>query len=70
VLIKITFQGDLFMVDIYKMELHEREEIKHREGLYMIIIRVPGGWIYEEYHCFNQKMLTSVFVPFNNEFQK
>jgi len=44
------------MVD---MKLHETKEIGL--GLYNVVLRVPGGWIY----WFKD---TSVFVPFDTEF--
>lgn len=49
--------------DIYKMKLHE--EVYVHELLF--IIRVAGGWIYKSG---DDVTPTSVFVPFNNEFQE
>lgn len=47
--------------DIYSMELHETMSTGAPAYRY-IVIRVPGGWIYD-----NEDV--AVFVPFNNEFQ-
>ena len=49
------------MTDIYQLKLHE--SVLDDNGT---VTRVPGGWIY---HTVGNKQLTSVFVPFNNEFQ-
>ena len=45
-------------MDIYKMKLHEKTKVNG-----MRIMRVPGGWIYDEMNNIQ------LFVPFNNEFQ-
>ena len=54
---------------IYDMELHEKltPAIK---GSIIDIIRVPGGWIYSTYSMSNDNYwsVSSVFVPFNDEF--
>ncbi len=47
---------------IYNMDLHA--EITLNGGTN--VLRVPGGWVYLTY---NARHLSSVFVPFNNEFQ-
>ena len=47
--------------NIYNLSLHEGCLVD--DDLW--ILRVPGGWIYR---CLENE--TSVFVPFNNEFQK
>lgn len=59
------------MNSIYKMKLHSSVEISPDN----IVMRIPGGWIYitkiMEYTN-NGKAntkLSSVFVPFNNEFE-
>src|SRR5690554_5222964 len=49
---------------IYDLKLHE-EYFFHN---LLFVLRVPGGWIYN--HTDNNKVLSSTFVPFNNEFQK
>ena len=51
---------------LYGLELHA---FIKSSGFY--ITRVPGGWIYETYADGNGwcDIVTSVFVPFNNEFQ-
>ena len=62
----------------YNMELHEITSLNDNDGT--LIRRVPGGWIYIHL-TLNQTMMvdgkwseeylpTSVFVPFNKEFQK
>jgi hypothetical protein len=47
---------------IYKLELNQRYELSDE----ITIRRVPGGWIY--YISYNENYVSSVFVPFNNEF--
>jgi len=53
---------------LYTMNLHEDY------GTYNgSILRIPGGWIYTQKEFDdngNVIMLSSVFVPFNKEFQK
>ena len=54
--------------DIYDMELHQEGCVRiHKESIY--IVRVAGGWIYR---FFSEETFiqSSVFIPFNNEFQK
>lgn len=59
---------------LYKMELHEL--ITPAGDPSLQILRVPGGWIYHTWHDDSGRVgehrytTTSVFVPFNNEFQK
>ena len=48
---------------IYDLELHEDILIHNL----LNVVRVPGGWMYEN---IRDERLSSVFVPFNNEFQK
>lgn len=50
--------------DLYEMELHERRYVSDE----IDVTRVPGGWIYTKYRL-DQQAMTSVFVPFDNEFQ-
>lgn len=55
---------------LYTMNLHD--EINFNSTT---ITRVPGGWIYEiskrvHGNNTNTKRVTSVFVPFNEEFEK
>jgi hypothetical protein len=52
------------MSDIYKMKLHEVIEIDRCTSAQ----RVPGGWIYTT--CSISRAISSVFVPYNNEFQE
>jgi hypothetical protein len=56
------------MNDLYEMELHDKISL----DTYDVILRVPGGWIYQFYTeredgGWNP---TSQFVPFDNEFQE
>jgi hypothetical protein len=64
----VEIGGDIMSVNVYNMKLHEKVFEGGTE-----ITRVPGGWIYttesygvEEAHW----SVSSVFVPFNNEFQR
>lgn len=52
------------MSDIYKLKMHEKIGITNDK---VEILRVPGGWIYT---IWDRDMWTSIFVPFNNEFQE
>lgn len=54
---------------IYNLELHESMEQRTNGGTIFTITRVPGGWIYENYRL-DQRQMTSVFVPYDNSFQK
>lgn len=52
---------------IYDLELNET-----LVSCDYIIRRVPGGWVYTEYDGANSQnicIMSSVFVPFHNEFQ-
>lgn len=49
--------------NIYNMELHEEANTSSN----VFITRVAGGWIYAFYE---NDSTSSVFVSFNNEFQK
>jgi hypothetical protein len=44
---------------IYKLKLHESMSLNSR----IDVLRVPGGWVYKT-------MQGSVFVPWDNEYQK
>lgn len=46
---------------IYDLELNESIDVNGHT-----VHRVPGGWIYMTY---NYGKVSSVFVPFDNEFQ-
>jgi hypothetical protein len=48
---------------IYDLKLHEWMQVDE----YLIITRVPGGWIYE-YRRPSVNILEPVFVPYSNEF--
>jgi hypothetical protein len=58
------------MNNIYEMKLHEEFYIDSC----IRVLRVPGGWIYitKRETSFDHKSvaLSSVFVPYNNEFQE
>jgi hypothetical protein len=49
---------------IYDLKLHEVLCVKTDDDYVTHIVRVPGGWLY--LYGFSK---SSVFVPFNNEFQ-
>lgn len=53
---------------LYELKLHESQLFELEYGVELIIIRVPGGWIYQ-YPRLDAKSMWAVFVPFNNEFQ-
>lgn len=55
------------MDKIYKLKLGEFIE---DENTGYHITRVPGGWIFRKiYFGHSASSMTSVFVPFNNDFQ-
>lgn len=55
------------MDKIYNLKLGESIE-DEKTGYH--ITRVPGGWVFYKYYAgMNSSSKTSVFVPFNNEFQ-
>lgn len=59
------------MSDLYHMELHEQRTLDEQLAT-TVITRVPGGWIYTFYNQVDepsQERTSSVFVPFDNEFQ-
>jgi len=51
---------------LYGMALHEIFYIR----AHISVMRVPGGWIYREYYEPSEGTDISVFVPYNNEFQR
>jgi hypothetical protein len=55
------------MDDIYNLKLHDALEMKDHNAE---IMRVAGGWIYTNYSQIGASSfnVSSVFVPFNNEF--
>lgn len=55
------------MEELLKLQLHEEMLIDWKFNSSAVVIRVPWWWIYTR-HTVN--WLSSVFVPFNNEFQK
>jgi len=53
---------------IYDLKLHETLWIS---GADLTVIKVAGGWIYQEYDTErDQPIGVGTFVPFNNEYQK
>lgn len=51
--------------NIYELDLHETMI----EGDFMIM-RVPGGWIYERRNLNGHEKAACVFVPYNNDMDK
>lgn len=56
------------MSELYNMKLHNIICPNGRNGG-LKILRVPGGWIYYRFDITN-KLISSIFVPFDNEFQE
>jgi nitrogen fixation protein len=55
--------------DIYKMKLHEQIINTDNSGILGTeITRVAGGWLYTTFNL-HRNVVSTVFVPFNNEFQ-
>lgn len=52
---------------IYDLELHESLNVQ-TDSNYLIINRVPGGWVYNSY--VGGTAVSSTFVPLSNEFKK
>jgi hypothetical protein len=57
-----------FKEDIYNLKLHEQTVVIDAWGYVVTTLRVPGGWVYTSINK-GSGIGTSVFVPFNNEFQ-
>ncbi len=60
-------------IGIYVMKLHSQQPILKGE---ILVTRVPGGWLYTSYRYIARseqvadwEPFSTVFVPFNNEFQ-
>jgi len=53
---------------IYDLKLHEKTYLE-TGSLFIEIIRVAGGWIYSSMDK-GHNLLSSVYVPFHNEFQQ
>lgn len=49
---------------IYELDLHETVKIRGYQ-----VTRIAGGWIYTRLHN-DWKILTSTFVPYNEEFKE
>jgi hypothetical protein len=56
------------MSNLHEMKLHETI-VAECDDLFTVVLRVPGGWMYRSYDK-SHGILTSVFVPFDNEFQE
>lgn len=57
------------MKTIYELNLFESINVSECERLSEYFTRVPGGWI-RDYYINAGSNLTSVFIPFNNEYQE
>lgn len=55
-------------IKLYKMKLGD-VEIVEDQNLFTTALRVPGGWVFRSYDK-QSKILGSVFVPWDNEFQE
>ena len=51
---------------LYSLKLHET----YLTFFGIVIMRVPGGWIYDCWDVEKDQFKQGVFVEFNNEFQK
>jgi hypothetical protein len=51
---------------LYSMKLHETKVFSCEYNIYLMVTRVPGGWIYE-YNA--ERLHYAIFIPFDNEFQ-
>lgn len=57
----------MFPQELYAMDLGDF--LEHSEGpVTFLIYRVPGGWIYHS-NRLDCNAMTSVFVPFSDEFE-
>lgn len=50
--------------ELYGLKLHESMRLSNGT----VIMRVPGGWIYDCWDCEVGTSKAGTFVPFNNEF--
>jgi len=55
------------MKSIYELKLHEETIVVSQGALFVIALRVPGGWIYNSYDKGHQ-IMGSVFVPYHDGF--
>ena len=55
-------ENDKISIELYSMKLLEWKQIE-ADRLKFIVIRVPGGWIFENY-----KEEARCFVPYSEEF--
>ena len=61
-----TINNEEPLEQIYTMELHKIAVVSTSD-LFTTVLRVPGGWVYNSCRI-SEGMLSSVFVPFSNEF--
>ncbi len=55
---------------VYKLKLHEMKMFGNvQDALATTALRVPGGWVYSTFDK-SHNIGSSVFVPWNNEFQE
>ena len=60
---------------IFELDLHEELTVIDEELSILIVLRVPGGWIYKQYEPNIEdkdifELNTQTFVPYNDEFDK
>lgn len=57
--------------DIYSLGLHEQAEISTKFMKYLLVTRVPGGWLYSAFNETTPGVFaqSDTFVPFHNDFQ-
>lgn len=54
--------------NLYTLQLYEVEYVETiTSDLATSVMRVPGGWIFRSYDK-SRNMMSSVFVPYSNEF--
>jgi len=61
-------QYEMIVSELYDMKLYDIMYPYGRNGR-LEIVRVPGGWIYNQLDI-NNKKESSDFIPFSNEFQE
>jgi len=53
---------------IYDLDLHEDIEL-HTLTTNIIIMRVPGGWLYDCHDYDKDEFKQGTFIPFNDEYK-
>jgi len=53
---------------IYDLKLHESIYVCEKPSI--LVVRVPGGWIYNIQYPIEEGHDTSVFIPYDDEFTK